>query len=45
MRPSVWRRALCRLLGHRWLEGSDLPFISFLACRRCGVWRRYQRSA
>ena len=40
MMPSVWRRVLCRVLGHRWLLGGVTGLLEFPVCVRCGRWSR-----
>lgn len=35
------RRLLCRLLGHRWMDGGG-SVMSFPCCSRCGKWERWR---
>lgn len=41
--PSLWRRLLCRLLGHVVELRDHEPITVFLCCRRCGRFERLTR--
>lgn len=35
--PPLWRRLVCRLLGHRYVEADAAGIFSFVVCKRCGA--------